>query len=184
MGRRTPKRRVGIGRSETRDALVGRTFEVRFRSAKAGQWLVTISFNRPDQQAANLSRARCFCGFLLCRNLGDRYHLLVDGGHDVGGLLRLAPDRRGYCRRCDRHRSPDRNDCHCSPLRGWTWRYAIGNVVALILATFNMLVHTRDAWTSVVPWGLVLSVAIVVVLILTGWMTRETYDAVGTEATA
>ncbi len=71
-----------------------------------------------------------------------------------------------------------------SRLRGWTWRYAIGNVVALILATFNMLVHTRDAWTSVVPWGLVLSVAIVVVLILTGWMTRETYDAVGTEATA
>jgi uncharacterized membrane protein len=71
-----------------------------------------------------------------------------------------------------------------SRLRGWTWRYAIGNVVALILATFNMLVHTRDAWTSVVPWGLVLSAAIVLVLILTGWMTRETYDAAGTEATA
>ena len=71
-----------------------------------------------------------------------------------------------------------------SPLRGWTWQYATGNVVALILATFNMLVHTRDAWTSVVPWGLVLSVAIVLVLTLTGWMTRETYDAAGTEATA
>jgi uncharacterized membrane protein len=38
------------------------------------------------------------------------------------------------------------------PLRGRaTWRYAIGNVVALILATFDMLVHTRDAWTSIVP---------------------------------
>lgn len=71
-----------------------------------------------------------------------------------------------------------------SPLRGATWRYAIGNVVALILATFNMLVHTRDAWTSVVPWGLVLSAAIVLVLILTGWMTRETYDAAGTAVTA
>jgi uncharacterized membrane protein len=71
-----------------------------------------------------------------------------------------------------------------SPLRGATWRYAIGNVVVLILATFNMLVHTRDAWTSVVPWGLVLSAAIVLVLILTGWMTRETYDAAGTAVTA
>ena len=67
---------------------------------------------------------------------------------------------------------------------GASWRYAIGNVVALILATFNMLVHTRDAWTSVVPWGLVLSAAIVLVLILTGWMTRETYDAAGTAVTA
>jgi uncharacterized membrane protein len=72
-----------------------------------------------------------------------------------------------------------------SPLRGRaTWRYAIGNVAALILATFDMLVHTRDAWTSVVPWGLVLSAATVLVLILTAWMTRETYDAAGTEVTA
>jgi hypothetical protein len=30
------------------------------------------------------------------------------------------------------------------------WFFPIGMVVALILATFNMLVHTRDAWTSVV----------------------------------
>jgi uncharacterized membrane protein len=67
---------------------------------------------------------------------------------------------------------------------GTSWRYAIGNVVALILATFNMLVHTGDAWTSVVPWGLVLSAAIVLVLILTAWMTRETYDAAGTAVTA
>jgi uncharacterized membrane protein len=50
--------------------------------------------------------------------------------------------------------------------------YAIGNIVALILATFNMFVHTRDAWTSVVPWGLALSVATVIVLLITtimGW---------------
>jgi uncharacterized membrane protein len=57
-----------------------------------------------------------------------------------------------------------------------TWAYAIGNLVALILATFNMLVHTRDAWTSVVPWGLVLSAATVLVVILTYWMTRRTYE--------
>jgi uncharacterized membrane protein len=28
------------------------------------------------------------------------------------------------------------------------WPHAIGNIVVLILATFNMLVHSRDAWTS------------------------------------
>ena len=72
-----------------------------------------------------------------------------------------------------------------SPLRGrLTWPYALGFLVALILATLDMFVHTRDAWTSVVPWGLVLSAAIVLVLILTGWMTRETYDAAGTAVTA
>jgi uncharacterized membrane protein len=50
------------------------------------------------------------------------------------------------------------------------WLYAVGNLVALILATFNMLVHTRDAWTSVVPWGLGLSIATVIVLLLTMWI--------------
>jgi uncharacterized membrane protein len=48
--------------------------------------------------------------------------------------------------------------------------HALGNVVALALATLNMLVHTRDAWTSVVPWGLVLSAAVVLILLFTGWM--------------
>ncbi len=53
------------------------------------------------------------------------------------------------------------------------WAYAMGIAVVMILATFNMLVHTRDAWTSVVPWGLTLSAITVVVLIFTtavGWM--------------
>jgi uncharacterized membrane protein len=50
------------------------------------------------------------------------------------------------------------------------WPHAIGNVAVLILATLNMLVHTHDAWTSVVPWGLVLSTAVVLVLLFTGWM--------------
>jgi uncharacterized membrane protein len=55
-----------------------------------------------------------------------------------------------------------------------SWLYAIGMIVALILATFDMLVHTRDAWTSVVPWGIILSALVVVVAIVAGWMTRET----------
>src|SRR5258708_6232908 len=50
------------------------------------------------------------------------------------------------------------------------WPHDIGNAVALVLATLNMLVPTRDAWTSVVPWGLVLSAEVVLTLLFTGWM--------------
>jgi uncharacterized membrane protein len=39
-----------------------------------------------------------------------------------------------------------------------------------VLATLNMLVHTRDAWTSVVPWGLILFAVVVLILLFTGWM--------------
>lgn len=50
------------------------------------------------------------------------------------------------------------------------WPHAIGNVVVLVLAFFNMLVHTHDAWTSVVPWGLALSALTVLILLVTGWL--------------
>lgn len=50
------------------------------------------------------------------------------------------------------------------------WPHAIGNAAVLILATLNMLVHSRDAWTSVVPTGLILSAVVVVMLLFTGWM--------------
>ncbi len=50
------------------------------------------------------------------------------------------------------------------------WPHVIGNFLALVLATLNMLVHTHDAWTSVVPWGLTLSALVVLILLFTGWM--------------
>jgi uncharacterized membrane protein len=50
------------------------------------------------------------------------------------------------------------------------WPHAIGNVAVLVLATFNMFIHSRDAWTSVVPTGLILSVLTVVILSFTVWM--------------
>ena len=52
------------------------------------------------------------------------------------------------------------------------WPHAMGNALLLILATLNMFVHSRDAWTSVVPWGLALSAATVLILLFTGWMGR------------
>ena len=63
-------------------------------------------------------------------------------------------------------------------------RYVIGSVAGLILATFDMFVHTRDAWTSVVPWGVVLSAATVLVLVLTGWVTWQSYEIADPEETA
>jgi uncharacterized membrane protein len=55
------------------------------------------------------------------------------------------------------------------------WLYVIGMIVTLILATFDMMVHTRDAWTSVVPWGVVLSAAVVVVALVAASMRQERY---------
>lgn len=51
-----------------------------------------------------------------------------------------------------------------------TWVHGIGNVIVLLLALFNSLVHARDGWTGVVPWGLGLSIATVLVLLVTGWI--------------
>ncbi|THD61655.1 MAG: DUF2231 domain-containing protein [Phenylobacterium sp.] len=48
--------------------------------------------------------------------------------------------------------------------------HAGGNAVALGLAILNAFVHTRDAYTSVVPLGLILSTLTVLILVVTGWM--------------
>ena len=49
------------------------------------------------------------------------------------------------------------------------WVHGIGNGAALVLSFFNTLIHTRDAYTSVVPAGLILSALVVVILLITGW---------------
>jgi uncharacterized membrane protein len=53
------------------------------------------------------------------------------------------------------------------------WPHLIGNLVVLVLAFFNNMIHTRDAWTSVMPAGLVLSIVTVLVLPVTGWLGWE-----------
>jgi uncharacterized membrane protein len=47
--------------------------------------------------------------------------------------------------------------------------HAIGNVIAVVLSIFNAFVHSRDAYTSVAPTGLFLSVLVVLILLVTGW---------------
>jgi uncharacterized membrane protein len=53
---------------------------------------------------------------------------------------------------------------------GAAWLHLIGNLIVLVLAFFNVLIHTRDAWTSVMPMGLALSVITVLILPVTGWL--------------
>ncbi len=46
--------------------------------------------------------------------------------------------------------------------------HGIGNLLVMLLALWNMFVQSRDAWTSVVPTGITLSVVTVLVMALTG----------------
>jgi uncharacterized membrane protein len=50
------------------------------------------------------------------------------------------------------------------------WLHAFGIIIVLAVGLLNALIHTRDAWTSVVPIGLVLSVIVVLLLPITGWL--------------
>ncbi|MEO6387652.1 MAG: DUF2231 domain-containing protein [Croceibacterium sp.] len=50
------------------------------------------------------------------------------------------------------------------------WLHLIGSAIVLVLALFNDFVHARDAWTSVVPTGLTLSVVTVLVMIVSGFL--------------
>jgi len=54
--------------------------------------------------------------------------------------------------------------------RGPVLPFAIGCLLVLVLAVFDNLIHSRDAWTSVVPLGLALSAANVVVILITLWL--------------
>ena len=53
------------------------------------------------------------------------------------------------------------------------WLHMLGNLLVLLLSVFNVLIHSRDAWTSVVPTGLILSAAVVFILLFTGWIGRS-----------
>ncbi|MDM9625580.1 DUF2231 domain-containing protein [Rhizobium sp. S152] len=46
------------------------------------------------------------------------------------------------------------------------WLYVFGCVIVLALAILNSFVHSRDAWTSVMPMGLALSAATVVLILI------------------
>ena len=49
------------------------------------------------------------------------------------------------------------------------WVYGLSSAAALILSIFNIFVHSRDAYTSVVPTGLILSGLVVLILMISAW---------------
>lgn len=51
----------------------------------------------------------------------------------------------------------------------------LGSLVALALGLLDNFVHSRDAWTSVVPWGLALSAATTIVVFVTVWLADGAY---------
>lgn len=55
------------------------------------------------------------------------------------------------------------------------WSFPAGGLVILVLAFLNNLVHARDGWTSVVPFGLMLSILTVVVMIATAGLGTPTH---------
>lgn len=50
-----------------------------------------------------------------------------------------------------------------------SWVHFTALAGAALLSLLNVFVHSRDAWTSVVPQGLMLSVVVAVCLMLIGW---------------
>jgi len=56
---------------------------------------------------------------------------------------------------------------------GAAWLQLLGHLVVLIVALFNALIHSRDAWTSVVPQGLALSAITVVLMFFIGLLSTR-----------
>ena len=54
------------------------------------------------------------------------------------------------------------------------WPVVIGSLLVLGLGLLDNLVHSRDAWTSVMPFGLALSAVTVVVMLITAWVGSST----------
>jgi uncharacterized membrane protein len=56
------------------------------------------------------------------------------------------------------------------------WPGVVGYALAALLSLVNAFVHSRDAYTAVVPTGLALSVLVVAVLLLTAWVGAASAD--------
>jgi len=52
---------------------------------------------------------------------------------------------------------------------GISWLHFLVFALVALLSLLNALVHSRDAWTSVVPQGLLLSAIVTILLLVIGW---------------
>jgi uncharacterized membrane protein len=53
------------------------------------------------------------------------------------------------------------------------WIHFLGNLLAVVLSFASLLVRIGDAKSGILPWGLTLSVIVVGLLLVTGWMGGE-----------
>lgn len=57
------------------------------------------------------------------------------------------------------------------------WWHAVGTGLMMLFALVNAFVHSRDAWTSVVPTGLALSVVVALLAVATSWQGYSLEEA-------
>lgn len=50
------------------------------------------------------------------------------------------------------------------------WPHSLTTLAMLALAFGNAFVHSRDAWTSVMPTGLILSTVVAVLAVVSSWL--------------
>ena len=55
------------------------------------------------------------------------------------------------------------------------WIHALGNGLVIALSVINVFVHSRDGYTSVVPTGIILSGIVVLIMMITGWLSGERF---------
>jgi uncharacterized membrane protein len=53
------------------------------------------------------------------------------------------------------------------------WLHMIGNVTAVVLALLSLLLRWGNPEGAVLPWGLLISTVIVLLILFTGWMGGE-----------
>jgi uncharacterized membrane protein len=53
------------------------------------------------------------------------------------------------------------------------WIHALGNTIVLLLALISLVLRSDDPADAVLPWGLLLSMIIAGVLVVTGWFGGE-----------
>lgn len=80
----------------------------------------------------------------------------------VAGIVDALRDR-GRPRGRERQRRP--------------WWHGVGTALMLAFALVNAFVHSRDAWTSVVPTGLILSAIVALLAIATSWQGFRMQEA-------
>lgn len=129
--------------------------------------------DRGNRRTADSLDARAIPERLLYADAADRHHIPANDASHGAGVFVLAAFRRACLRRArlDRgpHRLPLPLDGACAGTRVAACRRRRGRPR---VDRFQQLVHAGDGWTAVVPWGLILSVATFIAMVISNWLGR------------